>query len=97
MCNCLKLNQPSVNVIEPVNEDCEYTLEQVLDWKNKLFCIRDNDSIIQSGILSTTFNIYLGIVLSCINSNSACYFKDYLPDIENYINNLITLDLCQTT
>lgn len=96
MCSCLQVNQPVSPVLQPIDENCDFTLEMVVEWKTKLFCVRDNDLIVQSGILPSTFNIYLGIVLSCINSNSACYFKDYLPDIQNYINNLTLNNICQT-
>ena len=94
MCSCAQGNLPIPQPI--IEEPCNYTLEMVIDWKNILFCVRDNGLIVQTNITTQKFNSYMGILLSCINSNSACFFKTNLDEIQVYINNLITLDICQT-
>lgn len=97
MCNCgVPFNTTPIYKKAPKNENCGYTIEMVLAWKDILFCIRDNDLLEQANLTLPKMNSYMGILLSAINSNSACFFQEKMDEIKPYILNIINLNLCPT-
>lgn len=73
-------------VIEP----CDYTTEQLLAWNERLLCVKNNNL----GNIQT-LNIYLGVIQSALNSPSyICLFKKNLDIIYNYIQELISNNIC---
>lgn len=99
-CNRSPYNTPVNNIVykQPSLEDnCQYTLNMVLAWKDILFCIRDQGLVEQANLTNPKLNSFMGILLSAINTNSACFFEQELNTIRPYILNIINLNLCQTT
>ena len=94
MCSCQQQNTPIPQ--QTILEPCIYTVQTVIYWKNILFCIRDNELLGTLGLTQVQFNSYIGILLSCINSNEACYFKSKLDEINIYIIKTINLNICPT-
>lgn len=83
-----------VNTNVVISEDCEYTVPMVEQWKDKLFCVRDNNYLAQLNITKGQLNAFLGIVLSVLKTQNACYFKPNLDTIKPYITVLTGLDIC---
>lgn len=91
MCNCatsngtyIRSNRQSVNL-----EDCDYTLEQIISWKDLLFCIKNNPIVDQKQV-----NKALGTVLSAIKINNPCYLQKELNNTLPLINQIIALNIC---
>lgn len=75
----------------PVNLNCEYTLEMMLDWKEKIICAKDAGLINSEAI----YNKYMGIILSGINfSSNICYLVKDLDSIKPAIINIINSGVC---
>ena len=93
-CGASAYSNPINPPIQPVYQDtpCEYTLDTMLDWKQKLICARDKNIILTS---SAQFNQYMGIILSGINfTPNICYLKNELDSIQPVILNIINTGLC---
>lgn len=73
--------------------DCEYSVEQIIAWKTKLLCIKDNPQIVN--LTTKKYNSFLGTVYSITDyPNNPCYFKNQLDQIVPYITLIINLNLC---
>lgn len=73
--------------------ECDYTVEQIISWKTKLLCIKDNPQAVNLTVKK--FNSFLGTVYSITEyPNNPCYFKKYLDEIKPYITLIINLNLC---
>lgn len=77
-----KNNVPKVNY-EPI--DCDYDLEKLQDWNNKLNCFKEKSLFKQYNVSGQLLNKYMGIVLSALNSKNPCYFKEKLDQISSFI------------
>lgn len=87
-CPCEKNNNEIVfssNNVTP----CTYTSEQILEWKNLIFCYKelyyDEDK--------KNINIALGIILSAIKVNP-CLLKNELDSIKSLMLKIIDLNIC---
>lgn len=71
-------------------EDCEYTIEQLKVWLDKLICAKDTGLYLEIGISGQLMNKHLGIVMSAINyASNICYFQtdlDLIGDLIILIN-----------
>lgn len=79
------------------NEPCDYTLEQITSWLNKVNCFKDNayQGFVPS-ITNTQLNIYIGTLMSVQNfRGNICYYKPELEEIESFIIVITSLNLCQ--
>lgn len=73
--------------------DCNYTVDQIRSWKDKLICVRDIYA--NYGMSSQQFNSYLGVVYSITNfPNNPCVFKNELDKINLIIINIINSGVC---
>ena len=78
-----------------INNDCDYNLEQLIDWKNKLFCVRDNEYFSNLQITKKDLNSYIGIVLSGITLEyNICFLVDQLDRVKPVIIKIISIGLC---
>ena len=87
------LNSPIVEEYLPFNNkpcvtvNCNYTINQLTIWKDRLICIKSK-IIGQESLI----NKYLGIVISAINyPTNVCYFYNDLILVEEA---LLTLPTC---
>ncbi len=78
-----------------INNDCDYNLEQLVDWKNKLFCVRDNEYFYALQITKRDLNSYIGIVLSGITLEyNICFLVNQLNRVKPVIMKIINSGLC---
>lgn len=93
MCGCSNGNvgvRVVYNRTQQVIENCEYTEEQLQSWNQRLLCVKNNNL----GNLQT-LNVYLGVIQSALNSpDYLCLFKKNLDIIFNYIQELISNNIC---
>lgn len=76
-------------------EECEYDIDMIVIWKDKLFCIRDNEKYTDLGLSKAQLNRFLGVVLSCINfSYNICFLANQLDKIKPYIIKIVGSNLC---
>lgn len=95
---CLKNQQNNIPYYMVEREkapECNYELSTIMDWKEKLFCIRDNESYSSIGITRQQLNVYLGIVLSAINMNTdLCFIEKKLNTLEPVIMSIVNKGIC---
>lgn len=92
-CSGRQSNPAPGNMVYSGAVDCEYTVEQVISWKVKLHCIKDDPSKVNLTVKK--FNSFLGTVYSITEyPNNPCYFKKSLDEIAPYITLIINLNLC---
>lgn len=71
---------------------CEYTVELLQSWFDKLTAIKANNQADLIGITYARLNACLGIVQSAINySTYPCYFSNLLAPIVQVINSIDAL------
>ena len=70
---------------------CSYTEAILNRWYDKLVWFKSTALYIKYNIKASTINKYLGIVLSSINMNNKCYFKDNLDEMTDTINLIASL------
>lgn len=76
-------------------QTCSYNLEMLLDWKDKLFCVRDKSLYTEIGITKIQLNSFIGVVLSgTIYEYNICFLSEKLDKIQPYILKIIDLGLC---
>lgn len=93
-CGSSSYQNPIILPQQPVyqNTPCDYTLETMLDWKQKLICASNNNIILTS---QAQFNQYMGIILSGINFiPNICYLKRELDNIQPIILSIINVGIC---
>lgn len=95
MCNCTNTNTISIptrsRTQHNTNEPCDYTIEQLETWYNRLQCVKNNNFYTSL----QTINVYLGVLQSAINSPLyICLFKINLDIIYGYIQSLIIDNIC---
>ena len=67
-------------------ENCEYTVEQLNSWLDKLICTKDSGLYISLGLSGLQMNKHLGNVMSALNYKSnICYFKNDLDLAADFI------------
>lgn len=67
-------------------EPCDYTIEQVNNWLDKINCYADKALYLTTNITKRRLNIYIGALKSAKNyPSNLCYFKKELQEIENII------------
>lgn len=80
---------------QQIQQNCSYSLEMLLDWKDKLFCIRDKNLYSEIGITKIQLNAFIGVVLSGTTYDyNICYLSSKLDAIQPYILKIIELDQC---
>jgi hypothetical protein len=102
MCNCgaSVVQQSPVYTQQTVTnnisiEDCEYSMDQLRGWLDKLICCKDKGLYITLGISGPLMNKYLGDVMSALNyPTNPCYFKNSLDIIGDVIILINNSNLC---
>lgn len=77
-----------------IAQDCDYTVELMLIWKEKLLCVQNQNLYQEIGYNKYKINFALGTVQSAINTGNVCYFKKQLDQVNNIILTLISLEKC---
>lgn len=78
-----------------VAPECTYEMETIIEWKNKLFCVRDSNKLSELNITKQQLNAYLGIVLSAVNmGDNLCFIKDKLDTVQPFIMKIVNLGTC---
>jgi hypothetical protein len=79
---------------QPVG-NCGFNRDILLDWRDKLICIRDANKMLDVGITRTQLNSMLGTVLSGLNLDlNICFLEDKLEQIEPTISQITILGIC---
>lgn len=74
---------------------CNYTLDQLKVWFDKLNCFKQKGIYVQYGIRPADLNRALGNVLSAINySSNICYFQRQLDIVQPIIMIVINSGQC---
>jgi len=89
MCNCGTFGAVITPNKKILNLECLYNIEQIIAWKDLLLCLKNNTEID-----NRKYNKSLGVVLSCIRMGNPCYLEKEIINIEPFINQLISLNLC---
>lgn len=94
MCDCNK-TYTAKNTISMVSKsyrvteasDCEFTMDQLEGWKDKLICFKDKGLYKTYNVTPALLNRYIGVVLSAINlfPKSPCAFQNQLNEIETFM------------
>lgn len=95
--SCLNKNKDftAYYALQYQTPECLYNLETILDWKDKLFCVRDNGLSQQLNLTNQELNSYLGIVLSAVNmGDRLCFIREKLDTVQPIIINIINLGQC---
>lgn len=66
---------------------CDYTNDILIVWADKLKWFKNKGLYVKYNISGGTINKYLGIILTSININNKCKYRDLL---DNGIKQLIT-------
>lgn len=93
--SCQNKPAPFVPTLRVFNEpvDCDYTTDQIIEWKNKLLCVGDN--YVNFNLTKKEYNKHLGVVFSITNfNNNPCYFKDSLDALYPIIMLIINSHTC---
>ena len=76
-------------------QGCDFTLEMLQVYKEKLKCIKDNALYETLNITEAKVNSYLGIVISSINYKSNyCRFEKELINIRDLIFTMVNQGIC---
>jgi len=92
-CGSKSVSSNSVNLVNKSSRvqqqegPCEYTNEILDVWLTKLKWFKDNGFYVRYNIKAGTINKYIGIVLTSINVNKKCSYKQLL---DNEIKKLVT-------
>lgn len=82
--NLSKVNNKSK--VNKVYVDCDYTDDILKIWVDKLKWFKNKGLYIKHNVPASTVNKYLGILLTSMNVNNKCVYKEIL---DNKINALI--------
>jgi hypothetical protein len=67
-------------------ENCEFTQEILLNWRNTLRCLKASGFVSPQGLSLIEINRYLGTVQSSINyPDNYCYYSKPLQDFQSLI------------
>lgn len=79
------------------SEECEFTIEQISEWYDRVNCVRTQGLYLQiPNITTKQINIYVGTLSSAKNyADKICYFRRELEEVESFITVLTALDLCK--
>lgn len=87
-------SKPMAAKLTVQHSNCDYTVELMFIWKEKLLCIKENNLYSEVGYNKYKINFALGTVQSAINTGNACYYKTSLDDINLIILSLINIGKC---
>lgn len=74
---------------------CDYTTDQVRNWRDKLLCATNKNLFIQASITKYNMNKYLGVVNSVVlYNNDPCLFKADLKQVYDAVLRIINLGVC---
>jgi len=73
------------------NVDCIYNNTNLLDFKNRLIWFKDSGLYIENNISIALLNKYIGTVISSINIQEKCTYKQILDEVNELVNFIITL------
>lgn len=79
------------SVTAPVIQNCEYTVEMLKDFNDKLEWFKSKKLFSQYNILAKTINKYLGVVITSLNVNNRCMYKDQLDIISDIVDLIVTI------
>lgn len=88
--NVGQMVQRNYRVAEPVGP-CDYDNTILNAQLNKLNWFKDNGLHVKYGYKPALINKYLGIVLTSININNKCMYKDILDDITKLVTFITSL------
>jgi len=78
------------SVAAPV-QDCPYTVAMLKDFNDKLEWFKSKRLFAQYNILAKTINKYLGVVLTSLNVNNRCMYKEQLDIISDVVDLIVTI------
>jgi hypothetical protein len=70
---------------------CEYTVEQLRFFEEKLMYFKDKALYVKQNMKPSLVNKYIGIVLTSLNINNRCMYKEKLDKIKDLVDLIITL------
>lgn len=74
---------------------CDYTVEQIQIWKDKILCIIASNLYLQAGVTRPQLNGFLGVINSIvIYNNNPCTFINTLQKVLDLMVRLTGLGLC---
>lgn len=94
MCGCGAKSSMVVASIGPFitsNEDCPYTNEILLGFKNNLIWFKNSGLYLDYNISIVTLNKHIGITISSINIGNKCEYESALNEVNELNNFIITL------
>jgi|ERR1700749_2966239 len=92
--NKINVQQQKKEVVPP--EDCEFTMDQISAWIDKVNCVKSQSlHLVIPNITKKQVNAYLSTLLSAKNYvENPCHFQNELEEVESFITVLIALNLC---
>lgn len=76
------------------SQDCVYTTEQMVIWKEKLECAKTKNIFAEIGFSKYKINFAIGTVQSTLNTGSPCTFQKELDKIYDIILAIINTNQC---
>lgn len=91
----IPLIYPFNSIQESVHDPCDYTIEQLKVWRDKIVCFKDKSYYVEYNITPAEINRNLGNVISAINyDTNLCFFKPQLDIALDLINIIINSGKC---
>ena len=81
----------TTNYIQNSQEPCEYSIEMLHDFDEKLVWFKNNGLYLNYNITPATINKYIGIVLTSLNVYNHCMYKDTLDKVSDLCDLITTL------
>lgn len=76
---------------EQSTEPCEYTVEMLRDYEEKLVWFKNKGLHLKNNISPKTLNSYIGIVLTSLNVGNKCVYRDTLAKIKDLVDLIVIL------
>lgn len=81
----------TTNYLQNSQEPCEYSVEMLRDFEEKLVWFKNNGLYLKHNIAPVTMNKYIGIVLTSLNIHNRCMYRNILDKISDVCDLITTL------